>query len=159
MTNPDVSGLIEELRALGARITTAEGSTTEADVKKAEAALGFPLPVEYREFVLELGGLEIEHDRTWNFYGLDEARALADAYRDDLGGTYVPRRFIVVHDEGEYSNAASGTVYDADLEAFLVTAGGDDVAKDEAFAVGYWGYLLDELEQIRDRIVDPDTAA
>lgn len=159
MPNPDVSGLIEELRALGASVTTAEGTTTEADVKQAESALGFTLPPEYREFVLELGELTVELDRTYCFYGLDEARALADSYKDDLGGTYVPSRFIVVHDQGEYANAASGTVYDADLDAFLVTAGGDDVAKDEAFAVGYWGYLLDELEQIRDRIADPDTAS
>jgi len=159
--NPEVLAILAELRELGATVDTGEGETSEDDVRRAEAELGFALPTEYREFLVQFGHVKIGLERTWNFYGLAEAFAVTETYRKEFGetspgGPYYPERFIVLHDEGAYANAGSGTVYDADLDAFLVTDGLRWVDRQEAFAVGYWGYLLDELGEIRDRIADSD---
>jgi hypothetical protein len=68
------------------------------------------------------------------------------------------RRFIVLFDEGDYANAASGTICDADLDALLVTDGARWVDSEDSFTIGYWGLLLDKLEDIRTHMEDPDNA-
>ncbi len=165
MESSSVRERLAELRKLGARVETAEGVTTEEDVRRAEERLGFRLPAEYRAFVLDLGKVAIELERTWFFYGLEEAlakteeyRAEFDRFRDDVGpdGPYYPTRFLVLHDEGDFSNTAAGTVYDADLDALLRTDGGRWNDREKAFVMGYWDYLLQELGEIHDRIADPD---
>lgn len=158
--NPDVASLIDELRELGAVVDTGKPAT-DAKLRRAEATLGFPLPSEFREFVQTFGELKIALERTWNFYGLDEALRRTKAYRkffDEWASSlsYSPKRFVVVHDEGDYSKEAAGTVYDADLDALIVTDGDRAIVKEDAFAVTYWGFLLDTLEEIRDRIADPE---
>lgn len=169
--NPEVVAILDKLRAAGARVDTRPGTTTLEDVRRAETKLGFSLPEELREFFVQFGHVKIELERTWNFYGISEAVERAERYRGDFersrqamagagssedDGGYFPRRFVVLVDEGDYANAATGTVYDADLGGLLVTDGHRGVGRDEAIDTGYWGYLLDELDEIVDRITDPD---
>ncbi len=166
--NPEVVVLLEELRGLGATVRSGEKRSSEVDISRAEKKLGFSLPQEYCEFLQQFGQIEVELERTWFFYGLDEALRLTEAYREEFGGAggdasegdegapYFPKRFLVLSDEGDFSNAASGTVFDADLDAMLETYGFRGTERDEAFQVGYWGHLLDSLGEIRDRIADPE---
>ena len=159
--DPDVAALLSELEALGA--TVVRGTPpSKRDLAAAEDRLGFSLPAEYKEFLALVGGLRVELERTWLFYGLDDALEKTDAYELEFeqgrafADAYYPERFIVLMDEGDFANAGSGTIYDADLDAMLITDGHNGADKDEAFASGYWGTLLDALSDVRDRLADPD---
>ena len=169
--HPLVVSLLEEMRLQGASISY-EPVPERAAVAAAEARLGFALPAEYREFLAQFGGIRIELERTWLFYGLASALDMTAGYAEEFesfrtaaadggqaeasDGPYYPRRFLVLMDEGDFSNAASGTVYDADLDAMLETDGGRWVSREDAVAMGYWALLLDALEAVRDRIADQD---
>lgn len=161
-----IRGLVDEIRALGANVDM-EAPASEAELRAAEEALGFPLPEEYRVFVTEVGGIQVELVRTWFFYGLAGAKERFEQYdqefadgRDEEGegeedGPYFPRRFLVLVDEGDYSNAAEGYVYDADQDKVRFTAGLDYMEADEYEESGILEVITRELEAVRDRIADP----
>ncbi|AKT42852.1 SMI1/KNR4 family protein [Chondromyces crocatus] len=157
----EVKAILAEIEALGARVKLDEPST-DAEIVAAEAHLGFDLPEEYKEFLREIGGVSIEARRTWFFYGLPEKADIKalyvkefDAFRGgEGGGAYYPARFMVVHDEGDFSNAAEGFVWDGDLGHLRATAGGDCIERSEFLVEGYWAFLSDQLEEIRDRIAE-----
>lgn len=160
--DPELSRLLDELSELGASVQLGT-PVTDDELAAAEASLGFALPPEYREFARTIGGLRVELERTWVFYGLKEAlkktqeyRAEFDSSRSSDARSWLPSRFLVLIDEGDFSNAASGTVYDADLEALRRTRGGRYIDPEDAWQGGYWGELLDALTDVRDRIADPD---
>lgn len=166
--NPEVLSILDELRELGASVETGERLYSEAEITEAEERLGFSLPLEYREFLSEFGQIEIVLERTWFFYGLEEGLEKTEEYRATFqqavsqgsvskrSGPYYPQNFFVLYDEGDYSNQAWGWVHDHDLDALLFTAGGKWVEAGDAVSVGYWGFLLDELTEILDRIADPE---
>jgi hypothetical protein len=161
----EVRSLLDELQRLGATVTTRGEPYSSEAVRRAEATLGFALPPEYVELLTTLGHVHVELERTWFFYGLDdgltrtrEYDATFESFRTNprCAGNYYPRRFFVLADQGDFSNRAEGTVYDADLDAMLGTNGGRYVSRDHAFVVGYWQFLHDELSKIRRRIADED---
>lgn len=166
MINEPVQEVLDELRELGATVTTGDGYSP-AEIAAVEQRLGFEFPEEYREFLRSFGEISLEWRRTWFFYGLDEGLKKTEEYREEFEsaaarsqpsreGPYFPRRFFVVYDEGDFANVASGTVFDHDLDGYLVTAGGRWVEASEAVAMGHWGWLIDELLEIRDRLADFD---
>jgi hypothetical protein len=153
---------LTEIQKLGATVTRGKRST-EAEVLAAEKSVGFSFPAEYRAFLLEIGSIVVELERTWFFYGLKDGLTLAkaysaefDAFREDGNedGPYYPKRFVVLMDWGEFGNAAYGWVYDADLDALLHTDGGRYVSRDEAFGGGYLVKLLEELAYVRECLED-----
>jgi hypothetical protein len=98
--------------------------------------------------------------RTWNFYDLKTAVARTQTYKAEFGAAdggdgYFPQRFVVLADEGDYSNAASGWVWDADQQCVRRTEGGDFMDADENAGESIWDLFLDELKEIRRRIADP----
>jgi len=161
MSLDTIKSLLEELRRMGVNVRFGP-SVTDAEIAEAESHLGFQLPESYRAFLRAFGRIELELVRTWFFYGvgdgIEKAREYADRFepfRNDTSGAYYPSRFVVLMDEGEYSNSASGWVYDADLKALLHTDGGRYVSRDEAFEGSFMEKLIDELKAVRDRVADP----
>jgi hypothetical protein len=155
-----VRAILSEIERMGARVELTASNREELAVLRAQ--LNFDPPEEYVAFCMELGGITIELVRTWFFYGAKDTLAKTreyaqelDAFRDEEG-PYYPSRFFVFTDEGNYSNAASGWVWDADLGAFFRTDGGSWADRDDARDIGAWTLLTEELESIRDRIADPD---
>ncbi len=161
----DVKAILAELEGMGATVKLGPASS-DAQLEETERVLAFALPDEYKELLRTLGRIEIELVRTWHFYGLPEDRKIKQLYADEFepfraddgddgDGAYYPRRFVVLADEGDFSNAAEGYVWDGDLGHIRFTAGGDYLERSEFLEVGYWGFLSDQLEEIRDRIADP----
>ena len=164
--NPDLLEILNALEEMGASVRYGERPFGEEEIAAVEEELGISLPEEYREFLQTFGQIEIELHRTWIFYGLTDGLDTTRFYQEEFHGAiaagilpsptgpYYPQRFFVLYDEGEYSNAASGTVWDHDLDAFLVTDGARWVEASDAFQMGYFGYLIDELLEIQDRIAE-----
>jgi len=156
--------ILEQLAKLGAEINTREVGYTPDEIAAVEASLGFSLPQEYQEFLVEFGQIGIDLDSTWFFYGLENGSAKTTRYRslfEDMiasgmesqpEGPYFPQRFFVVADEGDYANRATGWVYDDDLGGFLHTFGGKWVEASHARKIGYWQLLYDELTSAYERI-------
>lgn len=152
--------LLTEIERLGARVEVAPSSPEEI---AALRALGVAPPEDYDAFCEGLGEITIELVRTWLFYAARRAPAKTreyaeefDSFRGQQEGPYYPSRFIVIADEGDYSNLACGWVWDAELGAFLRTDGGRWVDRADAHDVDLWTLVLEELEEIRDRLADPD---
>lgn len=156
-----VVGLLNELRALGARVETTTPPDANA-IAAAEQTLGFGLPNEYRAFLGRFGQITVERDgRTAFFYGLPAAVARTKEYGAALDGWrkrggdagYYPSRFVVLFDEGEHSNLAEGKVYDDGLKAIVATRGGEPVDTEaDARATDCWTFLVAELKALRDRL-------
>ena len=156
--------ILEQFAKLGAEINTREVGYTPDEIADVEASVGFSLPQEYQEFLIEFGQIGIDLERTWFFYGLESGLAKTTQYRDHFEsmvasgmeappvGPYFPKRFFVLADEGDYANRATGWVYDDDLDGFLHTFGGKWVEAGHARKIGYWQLLYDELTSAYERI-------
>lgn len=166
----EVAALLVDLRARGASVETAPTPPSDASVRASEQKLGFGLPKDYREFLVQFGYITVRFGRPWFFYGLDFAVARADEYSDefqsgedgneDRDGPYYPKRFIVLCDSGVYSNAGEGLVYDADRRALFGTAGRKYVSRPRmGSSGGYWDWVIRELERIRDLLAPSMDAA
>jgi hypothetical protein len=165
----EVKALVERIEAMGANVKLGPPSTA-GEIAAAEKALGFSLPEEYKEFLLEIGRIEIELVRTWFFYGVPEPRSVKERYEgvfrifwgkrgkadEAEDAPYVPRRFVVLADEGDFANVGEGFVWDGDLGHIRGTLGDERVEKSDFYEGGYWGFLSDQLEDIHDRIADPE---
>jgi hypothetical protein len=123
--------LLDELREMGARVSTVPVRDANGAVAAAEETLGFALPAEY---------------------SASAALAKTKEYATELD---YPKRFVVLRDEGEHSNIACGHVYDDDLKAIVTTAGGDAIDLDvDVRLIDYWTFLVTELKNVRDRYAD-----
>jgi hypothetical protein len=158
--NPEVCSLLTELRRRGAKVDFGPVSSTE-DVNDFELKIGFALPSEYREFLLAFGSLRIDMGRTWFFYGIKDGISARANYLEsrknfrNADNTYAAQRFIILADEGGFSEGlsvtASGTVYDADLNALLMIDRGQYRREDLLDASFYWTELIEQLSRIVQR--------
>lgn len=137
----EVREAVARLQAMGANVRLGPPNT-DGEIAAAEAALGFSLPDEYKEFLRDIGRIEIELVRTWFFYGLPEQPEVKKLYQDvfavyagadddDARGPYAPRRFVVLADEGNYANVGEGFVWDGDLSHIRATAGDEYIERSE----------------------------
>lgn len=152
-----ISAVLEQLRASGARLKTG-ASATARDIAALERKLGFVLPASYREFLGALGEVRVND---WRFYGVTGAGARNKTYAREFaagdggvtnGGPYFSKRFIVLCDQGEYSNAGAGWVFDADLGAMLATDGGRWIEREDTRDLDYWDWLAEQLAALHAQV-------
>jgi hypothetical protein len=80
----EVREAVARLQAMGANVRLGPPGT-DAEIAAAEAALGFALPDEYKEFLRDIGRIEIELVRTWFFYGLPDQSEVVKLYQEVFG--------------------------------------------------------------------------
>ncbi len=157
-----IEASLAELRRRGAVVEVGPAAGPGA-CDEAERLLGFALPAHVRAFFETFGSIVIDDE--WWFYAVGDAIGMAEEYamefrpaieaRGDADRPYYPTRFVVLADRGMHGNAASGTVYDADLSGLLATAGARWVDAESASTDDYLGVVATKLEYLLEsRYVD-----
>jgi hypothetical protein len=161
---------LAKIRALGASVKVGPPATKEA-IAKAEKKLGTTFQPTYRDFLSTFGSIAVERGRTWLFYGVPEKPAQKNEYLAELAPArealeaegldedlddppYFPQRFHILADSGAYGNAASGFVWDADLEHIRYVDGARWMDRSENRGPDYWALLRAQLDDIHSTLTE-----